>query len=403
MILSISTLRTLVACAFTLLVAIAMSMPVMAADLAWMRHEVGGASDLEVDHYGHDGGTTVPEVATNENTYGCCGGGGSIIGVAPLASGGYVVARNDIDVNNSDNLFDSFVHDNDLNIGPSSNNTRGINNSTFLGIVGLGNGDYVWGRAEADNDADFYLHSGTTAAEIGDIANTAGLGALYLGLAPVAGGNFVWGRHDAGPNEMQWIIHDGNVAALTALANNFGSGRGLGAGSLGVAGLANGNFVYGRDDAGSIEWFINSGTTALELADNVDGRGVGLGVLDVIGLSDGNFAYARNVGGSYDLAVHDGTTAGELAYANQVRGIGTFLGMVPLPDGSFVYAREDQGSIDLFQYSGTTLDEIGVLTGHRGVGAGGSLFDGIVGLVPEPSSALMLLAGLACLAACRRP
>ena len=114
--LSHSLLRGLVVCALTLLLCAAMSMPAMAVDLAWMRHEVGGASDLQVDHYGHDGGATVPEVANNQNTYGCCGGGGSIIGVAPLTSGGYVVARNDIDVNNGDNLFDSFVHDNDLNI-----------------------------------------------------------------------------------------------------------------------------------------------------------------------------------------------------------------------------------------------------------------------------------------------
>ena len=29
-------------------------------------------------------------------------------------------------------------------------------------------------------------------------------------MAPVGGGNFVWGRHDAGPNEMQWLLHDGD-------------------------------------------------------------------------------------------------------------------------------------------------------------------------------------------------
>ena len=401
MILSISTLRGLVASALTLLVVAIWATPVMAVDLAWLRHEPG---DLAVDHYGHDGGATVPEVADNQNTYGCCGGGGSIIGTAPLASGGYVVARNEIDVNNGDNLFDSFVHDNDLNIVASSNNTRGLNNSLFMGIIGLGNGNYVWGRAEnSNNQADLYLHSGTTAAEITDHSNGRGLGALYLGMAPVAGGNFVWGRHDAGPNAMQWFLHDGNNLNMPELDDNTSNARGLGLGNLGVAGLANGNFVYGRDNAGSIEWFVNSGTTADELAADLKGRGVGLGVLDVIGLADGNFVYARNVNGAYDFALHSGTTAGELAFAGNVRGVGTFLGMVPLVDGSFVYAREDQGSIDLFQYSGTTLAEIGVLQGHRGVGAGGSLFDGIVGLVPEPSTAMMLLlVGIGWLARRRR-
>lgn len=77
---------------------------------------------------------------------------------------------------------------------------------------------------------------------------------------------------------------------------------------------------------------------------------------------------------------------------------------MPLADGSFVYAREDQGAVQLFQYelNGSTIPEIGAHTAGRGVGAGGILFDGIVGLVPESSSALILLAGFDCLAACRR-
>ena len=381
---TILTLRSLfLRSGLTALMVVTASSQILAVDLVWLRHE---PEDSIVDHFGHDAGATIPEVAMNLNTYGCCGGGGNVLGVAPLASGGYVVARNDIQVTvPMDNQFDSFVHDNNLNVIASSNFTRGLNNSTFLGIVGLSNGNYAWGRAEqSDNQVDFFVHDGTTAAEIADDINGRGIGNL-IGMAPVAGGNFVWGREDPGPNEIQWFLHDGTTAGEIGSNTDDLNRRGIANGALGATNLADGNFVYGRDDAGQIEWFINSGTTADELAADLDGRGVGQGVLDVIGLANGNFVYARNDNDLYDFALHSGTTAVELAFANDVRGVGTFLGMVPLPDGSFVYAREDNNLIGLFQYDGTTLAEIGVLQGHRGVGAGGILFDGLAGLVTPPT------------------
>jgi len=356
---------------------------ILAVDLVWMRHE---PEDNVVDHFGHDSGATVPEMTMNLNTYGCCGGGGNVLGIAPLANGGYVVARRDIRVTvPMEHEFDSFVHDGGLGVTALSNFTRGLNSSTFLAMVGLSNGNYVWGRTErSDNLVDFFLHDSVTAAEIADDINGRGVG-TFIGMAPVTGGHFVWGREDPGPSELQWFLHDGTTAAEIGSNTDDLNRREIGNGALGVTNLADGNFVYGRDDAGQIEWFINSGTTADELAADLDGRGVGQGVLDVIGLANGDFVYARDDNGEYDLAIHSGTTAGELTFADNVRGVGTFLGMVPLPDGSFVYAREDNSLIDLFQYDGSTLAEIGVLTGHRGVGAGGILFDGIAGLVTPPT------------------
>ena len=231
--------------------------------------------------------------------------------------------------------------------------------STFFGVVGLSGGNYVWGCSKApENKAQFFVHDGMTALETGS-AMSLRRAEDFVGMAAI-GNNFVWGRTDRHQNQIQWFLHDGKSAVETD--NNLVNARGIGQGVVGIAGLANGNFVYGRNDGGLVQWFINSGTTADELAANLDGRGVGQGVLNVIGLADGNFVYARNDNGVYDFALHSGTTADELAFADNVRGVGTFLAMVPLPDGSFVYAREDQGKIDLFQYDGTTLDEIAANT-----------------------------------------
>ena len=121
--------------AFALIAAFAAS--ATAVDLVYLRHE---PENNQVDQYGHDGGATIPEVAQNENGRGCCGGGGSVIGIAALSGGGYVWARNDIDVNSGDNFFDSFVHDNTLTETADSWRTRGLNFSTFLGIAGLSRG-----------------------------------------------------------------------------------------------------------------------------------------------------------------------------------------------------------------------------------------------------------------------
>ena len=358
-------------------------------DVVWMRHEPG---DNQVDQYGHNGGPGVPETNAEEDGRGI---GGGILGMASLANGGYVYGRASVQT-------DWFVHDGAMNETADAENQAGLTGSTFLDVVGLSNGNFAWGRKNGSNLADVFVHSSSTAAEIGRKENTRGLNAPYNGMAPVANGNFVWGR--TADNELQWFIHDGKLPNVPEIATNEGGGRGPGPlNALGVAGLANGNFVYARSD-GDIEFFINSGTTALELANNnFNGRPLGDGFLGLIGLANGNFAYARASGGTWDLGLHDGTTAAELDFDADVAGLGTFLGMVPLVDGSFVMARENNaGQMDLFQYSGTDLSLIGTNLDGRGIGAGGSLFDGIVGLVPEPSACTLCGFGIALLASVRR-
>ena len=364
----------------------AITAPATALDMVWMRHEPG---DNALDQYGHDGGPAIPEVDSNLNGRGVVILGNNIfLDVVPLASGGYVYARDDINVNNNDHLFDSFVHDADMNEIADSDGTRGINGNSYRGMVGLSNGDYAWARAVPD--MQFFVHSGTTAAEIAASPTGRGPG-TYAGIVPVANGNFVWGRFDPGPNEVQFFLHSGTTAL--EIDDNLAdpNRRGGGAGVLGMAGLANGNFAYGRNVGGSTDWFINDGTTADELAaaTNLEGVGDG-GPLAVLPLADGNFVYIRSHQGAYDLHLHSGTTAAWIAGVNGVRGIGVWLGAAALPDGSFVVARADGDMLDLFQYDGTTLAEIGINWHLRGVGAGGSLFDGMTGLVPEPATLLVL-------------
>ena len=274
------------------------------------------------------------------------------LGIASTSTGHYVYGRYD------EGRVSWLVRDG-ASLNKVASSVASLDASTFLGVVGLSGGNYVWGRTNAlEDNVQFFVHDGTTALETR--STTSGRGAVeFVGMV-AAGNNFVWGRTDRNQNQIQWFLHSGMSAVETD--NNLTGARRIGKGVIGIAGLANGNFVYGRDDAGQIQWFINSGTTANELAANLNGRGLGQGVLNVIGLANGNFVYARNDNDLYDFALHSGTTADELAFADNVRGVGTFLGLVPLSDGSFVYARSDQGKIDLFQYDGTTLNEIAANT-----------------------------------------
>ena len=366
----------------------AITAPATALDMVWMRHEPG---DNALDQYGHDGGPAIPEVDSNLNGRGVVVLGNNVfLDVVPLASGGYVWARDDINVNNNDHNFDSFVHDADMNEIADSNNTRGINGDSYRGMVGLSSGNYVWARA--DPDMEFFVHSGTTAEEIA-FDRDGRVPGTYVGMAPVASGNFVWGQIDN--DQYDWFLHSGtDISEIHSAIGTAGVGTG---GFLGVAALANGNFVFGRShDEGQgngemTDWIIRDGTDLSLVAQANQTAGTGdNGVMGVIGLANGNFVWVRDHAGAYDLKLHSGTTGEEIALNHGVRGSNaTFLGLAALPDGSFVMARldtnADENKMDLFQYSGTTLAEIGVRMEWRGVGVGGDLFDGIAGLTAPES------------------
>ena len=380
-------LRSEMKMVLALVIVLMVTGPALAVEMVWMRHEPG---DSQLDQYGHNGGAAIPEVATDENGRGI---GNNILGIAPLSNGDYVYGRS---VGGFPNVqSDWFIHNGaSMNETAAATNQAGLNNSVFLDVVGLANGNFAWGRVETgDNATDFFVHSGTTALQTSAAANTRGLG-NYAGMAPVAGG-FVWGRTDAG--EFDWFRHDGTTGAETHAALDA-AGEGTG-GFVGLAGLANGNFVFGREHNGATDWILRDGTDLSYITQANGTAGIGdTGVMGVVGLADGNFVWVRNHASGYDLKLHSGTTAQEIAWNHNVRGSNaTFLGLAALPDGSFVMARaEPDGLLDLYQYDGTTLAEIGVLQNWRGVGAGGSLFDGMTGLVPEPASMLVLgLGGLA--------
>ncbi|MBD1920513.1 filamentous hemagglutinin N-terminal domain-containing protein [Microcoleus sp. FACHB-831] len=238
---------------------------------------------------------------------------------------------------------------------------NGQNSGDYFGsfeIAGLNNGNFVFGNPVASAGGTYrgtvILANGTTGVEINRINGQADYD--YFGsfvIAALTNGNFVFGNSYAragGTRRGTVILANGTTGVEINRINGQADGDWFGFGA--IAGLTNGNFVFGNPDAsaggthrGTV--ILANGTTGVEINrfnGQADRDNFGNGA--IAGLTNGNFVFGNpsaSAGGSYrgTVIVANGTTGVEINRFNGEADFDSFGSdqIAGLNNGNFVFGN----------------------------------------------------------------